>query len=124
MKTVEVYELTTRGGASDFAKIVEICGRLGPYCLVGGLAVNCYVEPVYTLDADFVLIAARMEDLKQELLRMGFSVDEFAHSLNARTPESDLRIQFTSDPRYQPFLDRAQEQEVLGVRVRVAKLED
>ncbi|MCI0540047.1 MAG: hypothetical protein L0Z50_32985, partial [Verrucomicrobiales bacterium] len=91
MKTVEVYELTTRGGASDFAKIVEICGRLGPYCLVGGLAVNCYVEPVYTVDADFVLIAARMEDLKQELLQMGFAVEEFAHSLNARAPESELR---------------------------------
>ncbi|MGH9815251.1 MAG: hypothetical protein ACRD5F_12280 [Candidatus Acidiferrales bacterium] len=116
--------MTTKGGASDFARVVEICRRLGPYCLVGGLAVNCYVEPVYTLDADFVLVAARMEHLKQELLQMGFSVDEFPHSLNARAPESELRIQFTRDARYQPFLGRAQEKEVLGVRVSVAKLED
>lgn len=124
MKTEEVYELTTKGGASDFARVVEICMRLGEYCLVGGLAVNCYVEPVYTLDADFVVIAAKMADLKRELARNGFSVEEFPHSLNAKAPESELRIQFTSDSCYQSFLDRAQEKEVLGVRVRVAALED
>ena len=124
MKTEEVYELTTRGGASDFARVVELCRRLGPYCLVGGLAVNCYVEPVYTLDADFVVIAAGMAELKQELTRSGFRMEEFAHSLNAQAPESELRIQFTSDPRYQTFLDKAEDKEVLGVPVRVAALED
>jgi hypothetical protein len=124
MKTQEVYELTTRGGASDFARVVEICRRLGPYCLVGGLAVNCYVEPVYTLDADFVVVAAKVGDLKRELTAGGFAVEEFEHSVNAHSPESDLRIQFTSDPRYQKFLDRAGEKDVLGTRVQVAALED
>ena len=124
MKTEEVYELTTRGGASDFARVVEICRRLGPYCLVGGLAVNCYVEPVYTLDADFVIIASNMSELKLELAQSGFRVEEYAHSLNAQAPASDLRIQFTSDPRYQKFLDKAEERDVLGVPVRVAALED
>ena len=124
MKTQEVYELTTKGGASDFARVVEICRRLGPYCLMGGLAVNCYVEPVYAPDAFFVVIAAKMADLKRELTQRGFSVEEFAHSFNAHSPESDLRIQFTSDPRYQKFLDRAQEKDVLGAKVRVAALED
>jgi len=124
MKTEEVYELTTRGGASDFARVVEICRRLGPYCLVGWLAVNCYVYPVYTLDADFVLIASNMAELKVTLAQAGFRVEEFAHSLNAQAPASELRIQFTSDPRYQKFLDRAEERDVLGVPVRVAALED
>jgi hypothetical protein len=124
MKAAEVYELTTKGGASDFARIVEICRRVGPYCLVGGLAVNCYVEPVYTLDADFVVVAAKKNGLKQELVRQGFSVAEFAHSLNVQAPASELRIQFTTDPRYQPFLSRAQEREVLGTSASVAALED
>lgn len=39
-------------------------------------------------------------------------------------PEGELRIQFTTYPRYQAFLSRAEEQEVLGLRVRVANLED
>lgn len=124
MKTEEVYELTTRGGASDFARVVEICRRLGPYCLVGGLAVNCYVEPVYTLDADFVVIASNIAELKLTLAQSEFRVEEFTHSVNAQAPASDLRIQFTSDPRYQKFLDKAEEKEVLGVPVRVAALED
>jgi hypothetical protein len=124
MKTEEVYELTTRGGASDFARVVEICRRLGPYCLVGGLAVNCYVEPVYTLDADFVLIASNMTELKRELVQSEFRVEEFTHSVNAQAPASELRIQFTSDSRYQSFLSKAEEKEVLGVPVQVAALED
>jgi hypothetical protein len=124
MKTEKVYELTTKGGASDFAKVIEICRRLGPYCLVGGLAVNSYVEPVYTMDADFVLVAARIDELRSELLASGFQVEEFPHSLNAQAPPSELRIQFTTDPRYQDFLSRAEEKLVLGVMTRVARLED
>ena len=124
MKAEEVYELTTLGGATDFAKVVGICERVGPYCLVGGLAVNCYVEPVYTLDADFVVTAARQEELRGELGQSGFRVEDFAHSLNASAPESELRIQFTTDPRYQAFPSRAEEKIVLGVRVRVAALDD
>ena len=124
MKSQEVYELTTKGGASDFATVVEICRSLGPYCLLGGLAVNCYVEPVYTLDADFVVIASQTAALERQLVARGFSVQTFPHSLNAQAPESELRIQFTTDPRYQGFPDRAQEREVLGIPVRVADLED
>jgi hypothetical protein len=124
MKTEEVYELTTRGGASDFARVIEICRPLGLYCLVGGLAVNSYVEPIYTMDADFVLVAARKDELRNELLASGFQVEEFPHSLNAQAPPSELRIQFTTDPRYQAFLSRAEEKLVLGVMTRVACLED
>ncbi len=46
MTATEVYELTTNGGATDFALIINACESLGPYCLIGGLAVNCFVEPV------------------------------------------------------------------------------
>ena len=46
------------------------------------------------------------------------------HSLNARAPESDLRLQFTTDPRYQAFPKRATEREVLGILLPVAALDD
>lgn len=116
--------MATHGGTTDFAKVVSVCARLGPYCLIGGLAVNCYIEPHFTLDADFVLLASKHPQLKTELVDMGFKVEEFPHSLNATAPNSELRIQFTSDPRYQGFLDRALERPVLGISVRVAALED
>jgi hypothetical protein len=102
---VEAYELITRGGATDFARLIEACEAFGPYCLIGGLAVNTYVEPVYTVDAE--IVASSVADLSGCL-----------------RPDSDLRIQFTTDERYQAFLTRAVEAEVLGVRVRVGCLED
>lgn len=116
--------MTTRGGATDFARLIEACESFGPYCLIGGLAVNTYVEPVYTLDADLVAIASSLADLSGRLQEQGFQIEKHPHSLNALTPGSDLRIQFTTDARYQAFLQRTVEAEVLGVRVRVACLED
>jgi hypothetical protein len=121
---VEAYELTTQGGATDFAWVIEACESFGPYCLIGGLAVNCYVEPVYTLDADIVVIAASLPKLAVYLREEGFKTEEHPHSLNALTPKSNLRIQFTTDERYQAFLARSVEAEVLGCRVKVARLED
>jgi len=121
---VEAYELTTQGGATDFALLIAACEAHGPYCLIGGLAVNCFAEPVYTLDAGLVLVAANLSKLSAHLLDQGFKVEEHPHSLNALTPASRLRIQFTTDPRYQPFLTRSIEAAVLGVRARIACLED
>ena len=105
MTALKAYELITRGGATDFAKLIEACESFGPYCLIGGLAVNCYVEPVYTLDADIV-------------------VKEHPHTVNGLGQGSELRIQFTTDEIYQAFLARSVESQVLGIRVRIACLED
>jgi hypothetical protein len=120
----EAYELTTQGGTTDFARLIKACELFGPYCLIGGLAVNCYVEPVYTLDADLVVIAERLPQLAEYLLKEGFQTEEHPHSVNVLTPNSQLRIQFTTDDRYQAFLPRSVQAEVLGQRVKIACLED
>jgi hypothetical protein len=51
---VEAYELTSRGGSTDFARLIGACESFGPHFLIGGLTVNCYVEPVQTLGAGIV----------------------------------------------------------------------
>jgi hypothetical protein len=124
MTAAEAFELVTQGGASDFEAAVAICAELGPYCLIGGLAVNCYVEPVYTLDADLVIVSKALESVNARLVQSGFAVERFPHSWNAHRGDSDLRLQFTLDARYQSFLPRAVEKTVLGIPVRVAGLED
>ena len=124
MAAAEMYESVTQGGATDFARLVEICELFGPYCLIGGLAVNCYVEPVYTLDAELVVVAETLPQLTAFLQKGDFQTEEHAHSLNALTPGSKLRIQFTKDERYQAFLPRSVDAEVLERRVKVACLED
>lgn len=124
MTAVEAYELTTQGGSTDFARLIAACESVAPYCLIGGLAVNCYVEPVYTLDADLVVIAASLPELITRLEAQSFKSEVHTHSVNALAPGSELRIQFTTDERYQPFPARAVDAHVLGIRVKVACRED
>ena len=124
MTAVEAYELITQGGATDFARLIAACEAFGPYCMIGGLAVNCFVEPVYTLDADIVAVASNLAELAAYLEAQGFKTETHPHSLNAIAPVSQLRIQFTTDDRYQAFLSRSIQAEVLGVTVRIARLED
>jgi hypothetical protein len=124
MTAPEACELTTQGGATDFARLIRACESSGCYCLIGGLAVNCYVEPVYTLDADLVVISAALPGVAERLEAEGFKTEVHAHPLNALAPGSTLRIQFTTDERYQTFPARSIEAEVLGVRVKIACLAD
>jgi hypothetical protein len=122
MTESEIFEAVTGSGSTDFATVVRILDQHSGWCLIGGLAVNCYVEPVYTLDADIVVVSSDLPEIKNELERADFSVEEFPHSLNATMAGSDLRIQFTTDPRYQDFLNKTMLHEVLGQKVPVASL--
>jgi hypothetical protein len=124
MTAEEIYESVTNGGSSDFAQVSAILKHHGPWCLIGGLAVNCYVEPVYTVDADIVVVAERLAAIRDELAAAGFRLEQFAYSLNAKRGLGKLNIQFTQDDRYQSFIARANPQEVLGCTVPVADLKD
>jgi hypothetical protein len=124
MTAAEIYESVTNGGASDFAELVTVLNRNKPWCLIGGLAVNCYVEPVYTVDVDLVVVAANLEQIGRELEAAGFRLKRFEHSMNAQRPSSELNVQFTTDARYQDFLAGATEEHVLGLAVPVASLQD
>jgi hypothetical protein len=124
MTAAEAFELTTRGGATDFARLIRAWESFGYWRLIGDVAVNCYVEPVYTLDADIVVIAASLPDLMAHLEEHGFKTEVHPYPVNALAPGSALRIQFTTDERYQPFPSRCVAAEVLGIRAKVACLED
>ncbi len=124
MTAEEVYESVTNGGTSDFAAAAEILDRTGAWCLIGGLAVNCYAEPVYTVDADCVVLAEAGDGLKSALSDVGFTVRTFTPSINARRSGSKLHLQVSTGPRHQEFLTRAERREVLGRTIPVASLGD
>ena len=73
---------------------------------------------------DLVVIAKNLPQVAARLRERGFETEQHPHSLNATPPGSELRIQFTTDERYQAFLTRSVEGNVLGVRVKIACLED
>ena len=124
MTAAEIYESVTNGGASDFAELITVLNENKPSCLIGGLAVNCYVEPIYTVDVDLVVVTANLEQIGRELEAAGFRVKRFEDSMNAQRPGSKLNVQFTADTRYPDSLARATEREVLSRHIPVASLED
>jgi hypothetical protein len=94
------------------------------YCVIGGLAVNAYADPVVSLDLDLVVISGRLDDLKRTAKKHGIKSRVFPHSLNLEVSGSELRIQVQTDPRYQDFIARAAIRDVLGYRMSVAALND
>lgn len=124
MTAQEAFDAVSNGGLKDLQTVLAICRQHGGYCVIGGLAVNTYVRPVYTMDADFVIAAEKLPHVRAELLAAGFAVHEETWSLNAQKAGSDLRIQFTKDPRYQPFIVAAMPAKVLGCDAMVASLRD
>jgi hypothetical protein len=124
MTATEIFESVTNGGSSDFSAVVDVLDKHGRWCLVGGLAVNCYVEPVFTMDADIVVPLSELGVIQAELMTQGFEVTEYEHSVNAQMKGSQLRIQFTVDQRYQEFLADTEIMNVLGEKVPIASLEN
>lgn len=111
------------GSPNDLHLAVQALRASGqPFCLIGGLAVNHYAEPMVTLDAHFAITAAM--GAADALRAAGFTVEEFPHSLNATYPGSRLRIQVTINSRYSTFPDRAQKGTIFGIEMPVASLPD
>lgn len=91
--------------------------------MIGGVAVNAYAEPHITLDFDLVVAAADLPAVERALAK-SFDIERFTHSINVTSPESDLRVQIQTDPRYADFMSRASWRPVLGIEMRVAALAD
>jgi len=60
--------------------------------------VNAYVDPVVSLDVDIVLAAHDAAIVVTAAKDRGLRVEEFEHSVNLSSPESDLRIQIQPTP--------------------------
>lgn len=93
------------------------------FCVIGGQAVNAYVEPLVSLDLDLA-VAIHQIELVESLLEKRFVLKRFHHSLNISIPGSDLRVQIQTDERYGSFLDHASARNVLGMELPVARIED
>ncbi|MDH5467036.1 MAG: hypothetical protein OEY25_06430 [Candidatus Aminicenantes bacterium] len=117
---------TVANGKEDILQIfLNILKRTKTaYCIVGGLAVNAFVEPVVSLDLDVVIESKDIDKVSKEIVGKGFKVERFEHSMNLTSSKSDLRIQIQTDSRYQEFLSRASSKEVLGYKMNVASIED
>jgi len=124
MTEKEFMRRVSNGNRDVLQELIDILGRHDiAHCVIGGLAVNAYAEPVVSLDLDIV-IAAKDTDKLLSALPKDFVVRVEKHSTNLSTPDSDLRVQIQSDPRYQAFIERSRRRKVLGYDLPVATVED
>jgi len=93
------------------------------FCVIGGLAVNVYAEPVVSLDVDVAVVSEKIDALTG-FLEKKFKVKTFEHSINVGVSYSDIRIQIQTDKRYQKCIKAARIKRVLGYSAPVARIED
>jgi len=93
------------------------------YSVTGGQAVNAYAEPVVTLDLDLAIAIEEIPQVEQWLGER-FHVKRFPHSVHVSLPDSNLRVQVQTDPRYSDLVKHATTREILGVSLPVAGLEN
>jgi len=121
----EFLKAVSNGQIDLLQILLGILGDTGAsYCVIGGLAVNAYTEPVVSLDLDLVVVAGDLPRVRQAALSKGLRIQEFEHIIDLSMSGSDLRIQLQTDPRYQAFLSQGSGRTVLGYEMTVAALED
>lgn len=121
----EFFNLVANGQRDIIQILLDILAETRTkYCVIGGLALNAYVDPVVSLDIDIVVAVDDIETTSISAKGRGLKVEQFEHSVNISSSASELRIQLHTDSRYQGFISRAQVREVLGYRMSVALLED
>lgn len=124
MQALAYWKTVTADAVGFLDRILALLSESGVrYCVIGGQAVNAFVEPVVSLDLDLAVAAEDVQSA-EELLRRHFRVERFPHSVNVSTVGSDLRVQLQTDPRYAEFPGGASERDVLGLKLPVARLED
>jgi hypothetical protein len=120
----EFQKLVTEDKSDFLDRFFGVLSRLQiDYCVIGGLAVNAYTEPVITLDCDVVVVASRLPELEKEL-RQQCRVERFSHSVNLTDSRSKVRIQIQLDEHLQKFLPRKRMAVVLEREMFVASPED
>jgi hypothetical protein len=125
MKGKDFMNAATNAKRDILQQLLEILAETrSAYCVIGGLAVNAYAEPVVSLDLDIVVATDKVDKVEAAAKARGLKVERFEHSLNLTSLKSDLRIQLQTDARYQEFLARSAEKDILGYRLWVASLDD
>lgn len=121
----EFLNSLVKGKADILQQLLGILTETGSdYCLIGGLAVNAYVEPVVSLDVDIVVAADNIGVVANAARVQSMTIEEFPHSVTITGSGSDLRIQIQTDPRYQDFIAGATVKEILGYPMKVASLDN
>jgi hypothetical protein len=124
MQALTFWKAITMDQSNLLENLISLLNEHGiRFCVIGGQAVNAYVEPLVSLDLDLVVAIDQLEQV-EALLERHFDVKRFPHSLNVAASGSDLRVQIQTDERYRSFVERAGVKTVLGMTLPAASVDD
>lgn len=118
------WKAVTRDRSDLFERLVLLLADNNiRYCIVGGLAVSVYADPLVSLDLDIVVTAYQLGRF-ESLLAHTFRVSRKPRRIEITHPESSLRVHVLTETRYAEFVERAVPRALLGLTLPVAALED
>jgi predicted nucleotidyltransferase len=124
MEALTFWKTITMDRSNLLENLISLLNEQGiRFCVIGGQAVNAYVEPLVSLDLDLVIAVDQLEQV-EALLEPLFDLKRFPHSLNIAVSGSDLRVQIQTDERYSSFVEGAVVRTVLGLELPVASVKD
>jgi hypothetical protein len=124
MQALTFWKTITMDQSNLLENLISLLNEQGiQFCVIGGQAVNAYVDPLVSLDLDLV-VAVHQLDQVEEILNRYFVLKRFPHSLSVSSAGSDLRVQIQTDERYSSFVEQAVVRTVLGLELPVASVED
>src|SRR3989337_3980986 len=93
MQALTFWKMIIMDQSNLLENLISLLNQRGiRFCVIGGQAVNAYVEPLVSLDLDLV-VAVEQLDQVESLLAKDFGLKRFPHSFNVSLPDSDLRVQ-------------------------------
>jgi len=124
MQALTFWKTITMDQSNLLENLISLLNEQGiRFCVIGGQAVNAYVEPLVSLDLDLAVAVDQLEQV-EALLESYFDLKRFPHSLNVAVSGSDLRVQIQTDERYSSFVEQATVRTVLGLELPVASVKD
>lgn len=120
MSSLAFWKAVVEDGSNFLERVIRLLQERGiRYCVIGGVGVNAYAEPIVTQDLD-VVIATEQIGTARALLEREFRVREFDHSFNVYDPGSKLQVQVQLDVPAD-VVGRATVREVMDLRLPVAE---
>jgi hypothetical protein len=92
MKALSFWKAVTMDKANLLDEVLALLREHGiRFCVIGGQAVNAYVEPLVSLDLDLAVAVDQLNQVRS-IMQDSFILEEFSHSLNVSARGSNLRI--------------------------------
>jgi len=124
MGALAFWKAVVEDRSNFLERVIDMLAAHGiRYCVIGGVAVNAYADPIVTQDLDIVVAIEQLAEARA-LFEAEFKVREFPHSLNVYDPGSKLQVQVQLDPELTEIAGRAAVREVMGLSIPVAAPRD